>query len=168
MTAAWAIALGADSPVLAVPWCDNDGGDDGRAAYVDLRAHPERIGEIPEARENPVLAHVLARLNAPESPWATAKCDRWNSMKTICRRPRLTWILIGTICAGRHRLVHRPLSSGRGEVRLARRSPRSIRAADAGSGAEWAFSGDAGADAAALHCGGRGRLCYHRVPACRR
>jgi hypothetical protein len=73
VTATWAIAFGAESPVLAVPWHD----DDGRIAYIDLRAQPERIGEIPEARENPVLAHVLARLNALESPWATAKCDRW-------------------------------------------------------------------------------------------
>lgn len=71
--ATWAIALGEDSPVLVVPWQD----EDGRVAYVDLRAQPERIGEIPEARENPVLAHALARFNAPGSPWATAKCDRW-------------------------------------------------------------------------------------------
>jgi hypothetical protein len=73
MKAEWAIALGVESPVLAVPWQD----DDGRVVYVDLRTQPERIDEIPEARENPVLEHVLARLNAPESPWATAKCDRW-------------------------------------------------------------------------------------------
>lgn len=73
MKAEWTIALGAESPALAVPWH----GDDARMAYVDLRAHPERISEIPETRKNPVLAHVLAILNAPESPWATAKCDRW-------------------------------------------------------------------------------------------
>jgi hypothetical protein len=73
VTATWAISLGEDSPALAVPWHD----DGGSVAYVDLRAYPERIGEIPEARENPVLARVLAMLNATESPWATAKCDRW-------------------------------------------------------------------------------------------
>jgi len=73
LLASWAIALGADSSALTVPWHD----DEGQVAYVDLQAHPEHIDEIPEARENPVLAHVLASLNAPESPWATAKCDRW-------------------------------------------------------------------------------------------
>ncbi len=73
MTATWAISLGEDSPALAVPWHD----DNGSATHVDLRAHLERINEIPEARESPVLARVLAILNAPGSPWATAKCDRW-------------------------------------------------------------------------------------------
>ncbi len=73
MCASWAISLGEDSPVLTVPWKDNDS----RVAYVDLRAHPERVSEIAEARENPALAQVLAHLNAPGSPWATAKCDRW-------------------------------------------------------------------------------------------
>jgi hypothetical protein len=73
LLASWAIALGADSPVLTVPWHDKDG----NVAYVDLKSHPERIDNIPEARENPVLADVLATLNAPESPWVTAKCDRW-------------------------------------------------------------------------------------------
>jgi hypothetical protein len=73
MKAEWAIALGAESPVLAVPWHDTEG----VAVYIDLRTQPERIGEIPEARENPVLAGVLVMLGAPESPWATAKCDRW-------------------------------------------------------------------------------------------
>jgi hypothetical protein len=73
VTATWAISLGEDSPALAVPWQD----DAGHAVYVDLRAHPERLGEVPETRENPALARVLEHLNAPESPWATAKCDRW-------------------------------------------------------------------------------------------
>lgn len=73
LLANWAIALGADSPVLTVPWHD----EDGQVAYVDLRTHPERIDDISEARENPVLAHVLATLNAPGWPWTTAKCDRW-------------------------------------------------------------------------------------------
>ena len=73
MHATWAISLGADSPVLTVPWQDATG----RVEYVDLRARPDRIEDIPEARENPPLAKVLERLNAPGSPWATAKCDRW-------------------------------------------------------------------------------------------
>jgi hypothetical protein len=73
MKASWNIALGEASPALAVPWHD----DDGRVEYVDLRAHPERMGEIPETRENPALAHVLTLLNTPGSPWATAKCDCW-------------------------------------------------------------------------------------------
>jgi len=71
--AAWAIALGPDSAVLAVPWLD----ETGKSVYVDLRACPGCIQQIPEARENPPLARVLELLNAPESPWTTAKCDLW-------------------------------------------------------------------------------------------
>jgi len=56
-----------------VPWSD----DAGRVSYVDLRREPERIGEVLEAREHPALGRTLLRLNAPESQWATAKCDRW-------------------------------------------------------------------------------------------
>jgi hypothetical protein len=78
MRASWAIAMGEDSPVLVVPWHIASWQDKGgRVAYVDLRVHPERISEIPEARENPALAQVLAHLNEPGSLWATAKCDRW-------------------------------------------------------------------------------------------
>ena len=73
LLAHWAIALAEDSPVLVVPWHD----DAGRVAYIDLRAHPEHIHDIPEAGENPALARVLEVLNASGSPWATAKCDRW-------------------------------------------------------------------------------------------
>jgi hypothetical protein len=73
MHATWSIALAADSPVLVVPWHD----DAGRVAYVDLRACPDCIEKISEVRENPPLASLLVALNAPDSPWATAKCDRW-------------------------------------------------------------------------------------------
>jgi hypothetical protein len=69
----WAIELAEESPVLVVPWQD----DSGSVAYVDLRGHAEAIDEIPEARANPALAGLLLALNAPESRWATAKCDRW-------------------------------------------------------------------------------------------
>jgi len=73
MHATWALSLGPDSPVLTVPWHD----DAGRVAYVNLRTCPGCIDDIPEAQENPPLAAVLQALNAPDSPWLTAKCDRW-------------------------------------------------------------------------------------------
>jgi len=73
MHATWAISLAADSPVLVVPWHD----DAGLAAYVDLCARPDCMEDIPEAVEHPSLARALAKLNAPDSPWLTAKCDRW-------------------------------------------------------------------------------------------
>jgi hypothetical protein len=71
--ATWAIALAADSPVLVVPWHD----DSGCLAFVDLYRHPERITDIPETLHQPALTRALQQLNAPDSPWATAKCDRW-------------------------------------------------------------------------------------------
>jgi hypothetical protein len=73
MQASWGIELAEDSAVLTVPWTD----DAGRVAYIDLRAQPEAIQQIPEARENPPLAVALSRLNAADSRWATGKCDRW-------------------------------------------------------------------------------------------
>ena len=71
--AAWSIELLPESPVLVVPWHD----DSGNVAYVDLRQCPEQITAIPEAMQHPALALLLQRLNADASPWATAKCDRW-------------------------------------------------------------------------------------------
>ncbi len=67
MEADWEVEMGPDTPVIYTLW---DG-------WVDLRAAPELIGRITEAKDFPSLADALLRLNAPESGLWTAKCDLW-------------------------------------------------------------------------------------------
>lgn len=74
MDADWTVALGASDPVVTVPWAASGG-----RRFVDLRLTPDRIDEIAEARETPVLRSALLALNAPGSPFRTAKCDVWTS-----------------------------------------------------------------------------------------
>ncbi len=45
--------------------------------YVDLRREPHRQGEIPELREWPALADLVADLNAPTSVFSTVGCGHW-------------------------------------------------------------------------------------------
>ncbi len=73
MDAEFSVELGPDDPTLAVPWqCP-----DGTIAYVDLRLAPEAIDGLAEVRAFPELADFLRALNAPHSPYQTAKCDAW-------------------------------------------------------------------------------------------
>jgi hypothetical protein len=44
---------------------------------VDLRQHPERLGEVAEAVASPALSGLLLALNGPGSTLWTAKCDLW-------------------------------------------------------------------------------------------
>ncbi|MGA8109429.1 MAG: hypothetical protein WBD46_16260 [Acidobacteriaceae bacterium] len=67
MEADWAVEIG---PELA----SIDAGWDG---WIDLRSHPERVGEIAEAEERPALRGALLLLNRTESPVFTSKCDGW-------------------------------------------------------------------------------------------
>ena len=67
MESDWEIELGADAPVIDAAW----------SGWVDLRADPARIAELPEAANFPALAAALLALNAPASPLWTAKCDLW-------------------------------------------------------------------------------------------
>ena len=73
MDADWSVELGADDPALEFPWSSPDGS----RGYVDLLAHPQELAKIPEATHYPELAEFLLALNAPSSPWLTAKCDVW-------------------------------------------------------------------------------------------
>ncbi len=73
MDADWSVELGADDPVLEFPWVSPDGSH----GYVDLLTHPQELAKIPEATHYPELAEFLLALNAPSSPWLTAKCDVW-------------------------------------------------------------------------------------------
>jgi hypothetical protein len=73
MLAEWSAECSAEDAVLVVPWKDPEGG----AAFVDLRANPYDLDEIPEAEQHPPLMHALRALNAGRSPVFTAKCDAW-------------------------------------------------------------------------------------------
>jgi hypothetical protein len=71
MEADWEIEIGNDAPIIDACW----------PGLVDLRAAPERVRELPEARELPALAESLARLNSADSPVWTAKCDVWRVLR---------------------------------------------------------------------------------------
>ncbi len=81
MLCEWTAECSLDSPVLIVPWSaegavslPNTGAG---MRFIDLRANPYDIAEIPEAEQNPCLARALRSLNATRSPFLTAKCDAW-------------------------------------------------------------------------------------------
>jgi hypothetical protein len=67
MEADWSVEVGSDLPVVTVPW----------EGFVDLRRVPEAVRRIAEAGNHTALAEALIRLNAPESPVFTSKCDYW-------------------------------------------------------------------------------------------
>lgn len=73
MDADWSVELRADDAALEFPWSSSDGSQ----RYVDLQRHPELLAEVPEAARNPELGEFLRALNAPASPWLSAKCDVW-------------------------------------------------------------------------------------------
>lgn len=64
---------GPDDPVIVVPWADPNGA----AHFVDLRAEPFALAEIPEAEDHPALRRGLRSLNAAGSGFFTSKCDAW-------------------------------------------------------------------------------------------
>ena len=73
MHAEWTAECAADAPMLIVPWADASAG----AHFVNLRAEPYAIADIPEAERFPDLGRALRALNATRSPFLTAKCDAW-------------------------------------------------------------------------------------------
>jgi hypothetical protein len=73
MLSEWTAECSHDAPTLVVPWADPATG----ARFIDLRAEPYDIAEIPEVEHNPTLARSLRALNATRSPFLTAKCDAW-------------------------------------------------------------------------------------------
>jgi len=70
MQADWEFEIGGDAPVIDASW----------NGFDDLREHPERARELPEACEFPALADVLRRLNTPDSPVWTSKCDFFSGL----------------------------------------------------------------------------------------
>ncbi|HET9742991.1 MAG TPA: hypothetical protein VFQ00_09580 [Terriglobales bacterium] len=77
MLAEWNVEIGGDAPVLEIPWESADG----RIQYFDLKRQPELLLRLPEAGASNELREFLQRLNSPESPWETAKCDLWSSQE---------------------------------------------------------------------------------------
>ena len=73
MLAEWCVECSAEGPVLVVPWKDPDGS----AEFIDLRANPYDLHQIPEAEQHQPLMQALRALNATRSPVFTAKCDAW-------------------------------------------------------------------------------------------
>jgi hypothetical protein len=67
MEADWEIEIGGGAAVIEALW----------EGFVDLRAQPDRIAEIAEARSFLPLATLLRTLNSSSSSWWTAKCDLW-------------------------------------------------------------------------------------------
>jgi hypothetical protein len=78
MLSEWTAECSHDAPTLIVPWSDAASG----ARFVDLRAEPYDIADIPEAEHNATLSRALRSLNATRSPFLTAKCDTWSLAAT--------------------------------------------------------------------------------------
>ncbi|MGA7159311.1 MAG: hypothetical protein WBY53_20885 [Acidobacteriaceae bacterium] len=86
MLSEWTAECSLDAPTLVVPWAAEESESPAEAAagghFVDLRANPYEIAEIPEAEHNATLARALRSLNATRSPFLTAKCDTWTLSAT--------------------------------------------------------------------------------------
>lgn len=69
----WNVECAAEDPWVVIPWQS----EDNSIHYIDLRAEPERLLEIPEAVQFGSYARALRCWNGPDSPLHTAKCDAW-------------------------------------------------------------------------------------------
>ena len=67
MEADWSVEIGADLPLIAVPW----------ESFVDLRRDLAAARRLRETAVAPVLAESLIELNQESSPVFTSKCDFW-------------------------------------------------------------------------------------------
>lgn len=77
MLSEWTAECSHDAPTLVVPWTEHPHDPASGAHFIDLRANPYDIAEIPEAEHYPALGRALRSLNATRSPLLTAKCDAW-------------------------------------------------------------------------------------------
>jgi hypothetical protein len=75
MQADFSVELGADDPVLEIPWASADG----RQRYYDLRRQPDLLLYIEEAARERALGEFLEAINARGSLLQTVKCDAWFS-----------------------------------------------------------------------------------------
>jgi hypothetical protein len=75
LQADFSVELGQEDPALELPWTSGDQS----VRYYDLKRFPDLVLQIPEAVAHPELSAFLTRMNAPDSSFATAKCDVWPS-----------------------------------------------------------------------------------------
>ncbi len=75
MQADYTVELGGDDPALEMPWHSPDGA----CCFVDLKRHPEQLPSIKETEGHSELADFLRRINAPDLPLQSAKCDVWTT-----------------------------------------------------------------------------------------
>ena len=75
MQADFAVELGADDETLEMPWAAEDGG----LRYHDLKRHPEILSKLDEVARAPELGEFLSKVNSPQSPLESAKCDFWST-----------------------------------------------------------------------------------------
>lgn len=80
MHAEFLVELGADDPVLTMPWSSPDR----KLRFVDLQRHPELVLKITEAAANPPLEKFLRTINSL-SLFYSAKCDVWLSREVMKR-----------------------------------------------------------------------------------
>jgi hypothetical protein len=71
----FSVELAPGDPTLEMPWISRDPA----IRYYDVKRDPQIISQVPEVAANPALREFLAALNAPASPFETAKCDSWLS-----------------------------------------------------------------------------------------
>jgi len=69
----FSVELGPEDESLEFPWSDPVG----KLRYYDLKRNAEYISRLEEAQKFAPLGKFLARVNLPESPLETAKCDAW-------------------------------------------------------------------------------------------
>jgi hypothetical protein len=77
MQADYSVEAGREEAALELPWSS----EDGASRYYDLKRHPDLVLQIPEAVRSPELSAFLSRINAPEFPLQSAKCDAWYSQE---------------------------------------------------------------------------------------
>ncbi len=75
MQADFAVELGADDETLEMPWAAEDGG----LQYYDLKRNPELLSKLEEVAQAPELGEFLSKVNSPQSPLESAKCDFWST-----------------------------------------------------------------------------------------
>jgi len=74
--AAFYVELDEGDDRLEIPWADPDNPAN---RFFDLRADLRGLDQIAEARDNPPLRRFLAAVNSPDTLFATAKCDTWQT-----------------------------------------------------------------------------------------
>lgn len=76
MEAEFYLELGEGADRLEIPWASPE---DPANRYYDLKNQPGLLAAVAEAAQLSALADFLRAVNAPESLFATAKCDTWTT-----------------------------------------------------------------------------------------